>query len=75
MIENVKGILSMKHFMHDTPDYIKSRYMDIINERRSNKLKVSIEDLNNKINNCLVLVTTLIDLSNMRFINGVSRLA
>lgn len=60
VIENVKGILSMKHFRIGTPEKIKERHMEIIRERKSKSQKVSIESLNYHIENYLIPVTKLI---------------
>lgn len=60
VLENVKGILSMKHFKADTPQKIKKKYVELIKNRKSKNLKVSIEYLNNHIEDYLIPVTELI---------------
>jgi len=60
VIENVKGILSMKHFRIDTPEKIKEKHVKIIKERKSKSQKVSIESLNYHIEDYLIPVTELI---------------
>jgi len=60
VIENVKGILSMKHFRLDTPKDIKEKHMEIIRKRKSRSQKVSIESLNYHIEDYLIPVTELI---------------
>lgn len=60
VVENVKGILSMKHFKHDTPTDVKEKYIEVINDRKSRNLKVSIEQLNHHIEDFMVPVPELI---------------
>ncbi len=60
VMENVKGILSMKHFRIDTPEEVKEKYLGIIKKRKSRKQKVSIESLNNQIERHLIPVPDLI---------------
>lgn len=60
VIENVKGILSMKHFRIDTPKETKEKHMEIIKARKSKSQKVSIESLNYHIEDYLIPVTELI---------------
>ncbi len=50
----------MKHFRIDAPQEIKEKYMEIIKERKSKNLKVSIESLNDDIEDYLIPVTELI---------------
>lgn len=60
VIENVRGILSMKHFIHSTPSEVKNRYYSILEERKSNHRKISIESLNFQLENYLIPVPELI---------------
>lgn len=60
VMENVKGILSMKHFKINTPQVIKEKYVEIIKKRKSKNLKVSIEKLNDHIEDFLIPVPDLI---------------
>jgi len=60
VVENVKGILSMKHFKEDFPKEEKRRIMELIRKRKSKKKKVSIEKLNYKLEDYLIPVPELI---------------
>jgi len=60
VIENVKGILSMKHFIPSTPSEVKEKYDGILKDRKSNHRKISIESLNYHLEDYLVPVPELI---------------
>ena len=60
VIENVKGILSMKHFKPDVNPELREKYLEIINSRKSNHGKISIESLNYHLEDYLVPVPELI---------------
>ena len=63
VIENVKGILSMKHFKKNVPITEKKRILELIKKRKSKKKKVSIEGLNSKLEDYLIPVPELIRLT------------
>jgi DNA (cytosine-5)-methyltransferase 1 len=60
VVENVKGILSMKHFKEDFPKEEKRRIVELIQKRKSEKKKVSIEKLNSTLEDYLTPVPELI---------------
>lgn len=60
VVENVKGILSMKHFKENIPIEEKKEIIELIKMKKSKKQKVSIENLNKQIEEYLVPVPELI---------------
>lgn len=60
VVENVKGILSMKHFKENIPIEKRREIIELIKRKKSKKQKVSIENLNNQIEEHLVPVPELI---------------
>jgi len=60
VLENVKGILSMKHFMDDTPIAIKKEYMEKNAEIKNKKQKIKIKDIENLYSKYLVPVVDVI---------------
>lgn len=60
VVENVKGILSMKHFHDKTPKEIRDKYNEFHKNRRSQNQKVSIDSLVKEVDNYLIPVPELI---------------
>ncbi|MFC1803612.1 DNA cytosine methyltransferase [Thermoproteota archaeon] len=60
VMENVKAIRSMKHFKQDTPHEIKKKFQKEIMQLKMQKKKISINELNNQIEEHLIPVTELI---------------
>ena len=60
VMENVSGILSMRHFREGIPEKEKQKVKETIKKRKSKKKKVSIEKLNAKMAEYLIPVPELI---------------
>ncbi len=60
VMENVSGILSMRHFRDSVPEKVKQEVKEMVKKRKSRGQKVSIEKLNSKIADYLIPVPELI---------------